>query len=84
MAGTETIVALAALAGAGASVYSATKKPDLPKPPSLPDAPEVKVADTGALEGQRRRRAAVAGRQGTMLTGGLGGAGTLPNTKLGV
>lgn len=77
------ITALAAVGGAGAAVYSATNKPKLPDAPKLPDSPEVKVADTTALEGQRRRRAAVAGRQGTILTGGLGGVGAAPGSKLG-
>lgn len=77
------ITALAAVAGAGAAVYSATNTPKMPKPPAPPKESEVKLADTTALEGQRQRRAAVAGRAGTKLTGpsGLGDAGT-GNTQL--
>jgi len=55
--------------------------------PKLPTDPEVKVADTAALNQQRQRRAATGGRQGTLLTGtgGLGstGAGAPRATLLG-
>jgi len=80
--GTEVVgivTALAAAASAGAAVYSATKKPDIPKPPKLPALDEKKPVDTGGHDRQRRQAAAAAvGRQSTLLTGpqGLGSVGS--------
>ncbi len=82
------IIAIASAASAGAAIYSATNKPKLPSAPKIPVAPEVKVADVTPLSGQRQRRAAAAGKAGTLLTGpgGLGstsGAGAGRSTLLG-
>ncbi len=69
----EAIVAIAALAGAGAAVYSATNKPKLPDMPKPPEELKDKVADTAPLSNQRKQqRAAAGGRSGTILTGSLG------------
>lgn len=82
------ITAVAALAGAGAAVYSATKPgPKAPKMPTLPDKQKINPDPiTGQLEEQRRRRAALAGRSGNILTGpgGLGttGAAGAPRSTL--
>lgn len=81
--GVETAIAVAAVVGAGAAVYSATNKPKLPGAPKLPDeldsGPKV---DKGALDRQRKRRQAAAiGRQDTLLTGPLGLTGEPASTS---
>ncbi len=88
---TGVISAVAAVAGAGATIINASKGgPKLPKMPALPKPEDVLTPDSGSVEAQRRRRAALAGRGGTILTGptGLGTTGTAgaakpPSTLLG-
>lgn len=86
--GIETAIAVAAVVGAGATVYSATQRPKLPGAPKLPDSAKARgvVAPPSAdLLKQRQRRAGAAGNQ-TLLTGPLGLVGeptTAPKSLLG-
>lgn len=57
------IVAASALASAGAAVYSATRKTNVPRPGNPPELPELPSA-VSPVEDQRRR----SGRASTLLT----------------
>lgn len=74
--------AVAAIVGAGAAVYSATKP--VPKPPAPPQEAKAPTADAF----RNRNQGAQAGPRGdysgsTLLTGGVGGAGLAKSTLLG-
>jgi hypothetical protein len=58
---------LTAAIGAGATIFSATQKPD------APDAPKAGLPQ-GAIQTQNSRRAAAVGRQSTILGGATGGS----------
>ncbi len=76
-------VAVAAVVGAGAAVYSATQKPAIPKVPKPPGSKDAGTeVDRSALDRQRKRRQATAtGRQDTLLTGPLGLTGEPASTS---
>lgn len=66
---TSALMAVAAVAGAGTSIYQATQSPE--KPPDLPQSPTMTDAQTTAKADVEQRRRAVA-KSKTVYTSPLG------------
>lgn len=73
----EAALIISAVAGAASTVYSATQKPSIPKPPDMPEKFNngPKQADVGAVQAQRQKALLASGRQGTIMTSPLGEVG---------